>query len=67
MRGIYFRAWVLTRCEKFRLIVFGFLTLFVSSRVFAVPQVVQDKRAIPAGSQRDAKRGWQSDAIKCAH
>jgi outer membrane protein, heavy metal efflux system len=42
MRGICFRAWVLTRREKIQLIVFGFLTLFVSSRVVAVPQVVQE-------------------------
>ena len=40
MRGICFRAWVLTQREGFRLTVFGFLTLIVSSRVFAVPQEV---------------------------
>jgi len=42
MRGICFRAWVLTRREKIQLIVLGFLTLFVSSRVVALPQVVQE-------------------------
>jgi outer membrane protein, heavy metal efflux system len=42
MRSICFRVRVLTRREGFRLIVFGFLTLMVSSRVFAVPQVVQE-------------------------
>ena len=42
MRGICFRAWVLTRREKIQLVVFGFLTLFVSSRVVAVPQVEQE-------------------------
>jgi outer membrane protein TolC len=47
MRGICFRAWVLTRREKIQLIVFGFLTLFVSSRVVAVPQVVQEHEQSP--------------------
>jgi len=42
MRRICFRVWVLTRREKIQLIVFGFLTLFVSSRVVAVPQVEQE-------------------------
>src|SRR5580692_6113291 len=47
MRGICFRVWVLTRREKIQLIVFGFLTLFVSSRVVAVPQVVQEHEQSP--------------------
>jgi outer membrane protein, heavy metal efflux system len=38
MQGICFCARVLTRREGFQLIVFGFLTLIVSSRVFAAPQ-----------------------------
>ncbi len=42
MRRICVRAWVLTRREKIQLIVFGFLTLFVSSGVVAVPQVVHE-------------------------
>ena len=47
MRSTCFRAWVLTRREGFRLIVFGFLTLIVSSKVFAAPQVVQGHAQSP--------------------
>jgi len=50
MRRICVRAWVLTRREKIQLIVFGFLTLFVSSRVVAVPQVVQEHEQSPQAS-----------------
>src|SRR5260370_15197856 len=47
MRTICFRVWVLTRREGFRLVVFGFLTLFGSPRVFAVPQEVPAKEQSP--------------------
>src|SRR5260370_1698462 len=47
MRTICFRVWVLTRREGFRLVVFGFLTLFGSPRVFAVPQEVPAKEQPP--------------------
>jgi cobalt-zinc-cadmium efflux system outer membrane protein len=50
MRSICVRVWVLIRRERFRLIVFGFLTLMVSSRVFAVPQVVQEHDQPPQAS-----------------
>jgi cobalt-zinc-cadmium efflux system outer membrane protein len=38
MRGICFRAWVLTQCGGLRLILFVSLTLIVSSSLFAAPQ-----------------------------
>jgi cobalt-zinc-cadmium efflux system outer membrane protein len=41
MRSVYFRARVLTRRGWLRL-MFGFLTLVVSPKVFAVPQVAQE-------------------------
>ncbi len=47
MRTICFRVWVLTRREGFRLVVFGFLTLLGSPRVFAVPQEVPAKEQSP--------------------
>src|SRR6266566_1711156 len=50
MRRICFRVRVLTRREEFRLIVFGFLTLIVSSRVFAVPQEVLKNEPSPQAS-----------------
>src|SRR6266700_3573253 len=50
MRRICFRVRVLTRREEFRLIVFGFLTLIVSSRVFAVPQEVLKNEPSPQSS-----------------
>ena len=56
MRSICVRVWVLTRREGFRLIVFGFLTLVVSSRVFAAPQEVQEQKPSPqaSGMQHEA-------------
>jgi len=58
MRAICFRAWVLTRREKIQLIVFGFLTLFVSSRVVAVPQVVQEhEQSLQASSVMQHEAG----------
>src|SRR5438309_9749115 len=50
MRRICFRVRILTRREEFRLIVFGFLTLIVSSRVFAVPQEVLKNEPSPQAS-----------------
>src|SRR5437879_8012507 len=50
MQRIRFRVWVLTRREKFQLVVFGFFTLLVSSRVFAAPQVVQERERPPRAS-----------------
>ncbi len=50
MRRICFRVRVLTRREEFRLIVFGFLTLIVSSRVFAVPQEMLKNEQSPQAS-----------------
>ena len=50
MRRICFRVRVLTRREEFRLIVFGFLTLIVSSRVCAVPQEVLKNEPSPQAS-----------------
>src|SRR5260370_8144653 len=47
MRTICFRVWVRTRREGFRLVVFGFLTLVGSPRVFAVPQEVPAKEQSP--------------------
>src|SRR5712692_6930811 len=50
MRGICLRVWVLTRREEFLLIVFGFLTLIVSSKVFAEPQAVLKNEQSPQTS-----------------
>ena len=50
MRRICFRVRILTRREEFRLIVFGFLTLIVSSTVFAVPQEVLKNEPSPQAS-----------------
>ena len=50
MRGMCFRERVYARREEFRLIVFGFLTLIVSPRAFAVPQVVQEREQSPQTS-----------------
>src|SRR5260370_27162339 len=47
MRTICFRVWVRPRREGFRLVVFGFLTLVGSPRVFAVPQEVPAKEQSP--------------------
>lgn len=47
MRRICFRVWVLTRRDKFQLIVFSVFTLLVSSRLSAVPQVVQEPKRPP--------------------
>src|SRR6266699_1407185 len=58
MRRICFRVRVLTRREEFRLIVFGFLTLIVSSRVFAVPQeVLKNKQSPQASSEMRHEAG----------
>ncbi len=50
MRGICVRGWVLTRREGFRLIVFAFLMLLVSPKVFATPQVVREREQSPQAS-----------------
>src|SRR5579864_187215 len=50
MRGICFRAWVLTQCGGFRLILFVFLTLIVSSSLFAAPQEVLTNEQSPQAS-----------------
>ena len=50
MRRICFRVWVLARRDKFQLIVFSVFTLLVSSRLFAVPQVVQERKRPPQAS-----------------
>jgi outer membrane protein, heavy metal efflux system len=50
MRGICFRAWVFTRREGFRLILFVFPTLILSPGVFAVPQGVQEQKQSPQAS-----------------
>ena len=47
MRRIRFRVWVLTGREGFRLSVLGLLTIIVSFRVFAAPQVVQEHEQSP--------------------
>ena len=50
MRRICVRACVLTQRGGFRLIVFGFLVLIVSSRAFAVPQEVLKNEQSPQAS-----------------
>jgi outer membrane protein, heavy metal efflux system len=50
MRGICVRAWVLTRREGFRLIVFAFLMVLVSLRALAAPQAVQEHVQSPQAS-----------------
>jgi outer membrane protein, heavy metal efflux system len=54
MRGICVRAWVFTRHEGFRLIVFGLLTLVGSARVFAAPQEFLKNEQSPSGMQHEA-------------
>jgi outer membrane protein, heavy metal efflux system len=54
MRGICVRAWVFTRREGFRLIVFGLLTLVGSARVFAAPQEFLKNEQSPSGMQHEA-------------
>jgi len=50
MRGICFRARVLTQREGFRPIVFGFLTLILAPRVLAAPQEVLTNEQSPQAS-----------------
>ena len=50
MRSICFRARACSRRERFRLIVFGSLTLVVSPKVFAVPQEVLTNEQSPQAS-----------------
>lgn len=58
MRGIYFRARVLTQCGGFRLILFVFLTLIVSSSLFAAPQeVVTNEQSQQAPSEMRHEAG----------
>ena len=58
MRGICFRVRVLTQREGFRLIVFGFLTLILSPRVFAAPQeVVTNEQSPQASSEMQHQAG----------
>jgi outer membrane protein, heavy metal efflux system len=54
MRVFCVRAWVFTRREGFRLIVFGLLTLIGSARVFAAPQEVLKNEQSPSGMQHEA-------------
>src|SRR3984957_15318591 len=54
MRRICVRAWVFTRREGFRLIVFGLLTLVGSARVFAAPQEFFKNEQSPSGMQHEA-------------
>jgi outer membrane protein TolC len=54
MRGICVRAWVFTRREGFRLIVFGLLTLVGSARAFAAPQELLKNEQSPSGMQHEA-------------
>ena len=54
MRGICVRAWVFTRREGFRLIVFGLLTLVGSARVFAAPQELLKNEQFPSEMQHEA-------------
>jgi outer membrane protein, heavy metal efflux system len=54
MRGICVRAWVFTRREGFRLIVFGLLTLVGSARVFAAPQEFLKNEQSPSRMQHEA-------------
>jgi outer membrane protein TolC len=54
MRGICVRAWVFTRREGFRLIVFGLLTLVGSARVFAAHQEFLKNEQSPSGMQHEA-------------
>ena len=54
MRGICVRAWVFTRREGFRLIVFGLLTLVASARVFAAPQEFLKNEQFPSEMQHEA-------------
>lgn len=54
MRGICVRAWVFTRREGFRLIVFGLLTLVGSARVFAAPQEFLTNEQSTSGMQHEA-------------
>ena len=58
MQGIYFCARVLTQCGGFRLILFVFLTLIVSSSLFAAPQeVVTNEQSPQAPSEMRHEAG----------
>ena len=57
MRSIWFRVWVLTQRERFRLIVFGFLATIVSPGVFAVPQGAAKYEQSPLASGEIQREG----------
>ena len=57
MRDICVRAWVLSRREGFRMIVFVFLVLIVLPSVFAAPQIVQEREQSPQASAMQHEAG----------